>query len=655
MRLPRPSTTRFILLVLMTCAAASFATYWWFIELRGNWLTEQAGCLTRLGQAGSVAAFNSCIDSVVLRQEGVVLLGPLAIVLAAVLVTIALVPVMLLIWGAAPPGARVRANFEASLARAGIARRSRGSRRPRLVAARRPVRGTARVFGSFPRYWVVTDAYLVSGTDEQLRAILAHELAHLRAGDIDRARLARSVWVVFFLVVAPALVISVAAQGGLAWVAVGVRLLVLTILIHLTYLALLRAREYEADLLAAEPSLARVLAAQHQPRGFRALVPEFLRSHPAPARRLRVLSRAALAARLPVAEFLSTGIAVGVVFQELAFAAGALLPGSRDSAYWITGAMMAVPMCLVTVTALWRHELAGPGRLRLPAVAAAGMLLGAGLLAGSQLSPRAATDWGTVQYSVAPALPSNMSLQVAGFWGIAALAAAAIAGGCGYALWLLALARLRLGRRLATVLAIAVVAVPMGTWFEICRMAADSVDGPQGTPIGDLLHGRVLLTALAVTGVTALMPVVLSGRWQQPAMAAACCAVAVLIPLAPWVAGGAFLDAVTPGPPLTSGPSDVLPLLPPQMVQGREPLNTGLMCFVMAQVSAQDQAKPAIWRQIGLLLRRTPDRGMDTIGGALVRAAVSSSRGVGLAKQAWLAARYRCDVLLDTPTPAYSP
>lgn len=649
MNLPRPSTTRFILLVLMTCAAASFATYWWFIELRGNWLAEQTACLTRLSRAGSVTAFNGCIDGVVLRQAGVVLLGPLAIVLAGILVAVALVPVMLLIWGAAPAGERVRASFEASLARAGVARR------PRLVVARRPVRGAARVFGSFPRYWVVADGYLVSWSDEQLRAVFAHELAHLRAGDIDRARVARSIWGVFFLVAAPALVVSVAAQGGQAWAAVGLRLLILMVLVQLTYQSVLRAREHEADLLAAEPSLPGVLAAQQPSRRLRALMPEFLRSHPSPAKRLRVLSRPALAARLSVAEFLSTGIAVGVVFQELAFAIGALVPGSRASAYWITGAMMAVPVCLVTVTALWRHELSGPGRLRPGVVATAGALLGAGLLAGSQLSPRAATDWGTVQYSVSPALPSNMSLQVAGFRGIAALALTAIAGGAGYALWTLALARLRLGRRLATMLAILVVAVPMGTWFEVCRMAADSVNGPQGTPIGDLLHSRMLLIALVVTGLIALLAVVLRTRWQQPAAAVVCCLAAVLVPLTPWVAGNVILRAVTPGPPFTAGPSAALPLLPAQVIQGHEPLSSGVMCFVMAQVSAQDQAKPAVWRQAGVLLQRTPDRGMDTIGNALVRAAGGSGTGLGLARQAWLAASYRCNVLLDTPSPGSSP
>jgi len=669
--LPRPSTTRFILLVLMTCAAASFAAYWWFIELRGNWSAEQAACLIRLGRAGSVTGFNRCVDGVLLRQEGVVLLGPVTIVLAGVLVTVASVPVMLLIWGSVPARARVRETFAASLAASGAARP------PRLVAAKRRVRGEARVFGIFPRYWVVADRYLVAGTGPALRAVLAHELAHLRAGDIDRARLARGIWGVFFLVVAPALVISVAAQGGLAWAAVGLRLLVLLVLIHLTFQSLLRAREYEADRLAAEPSLAVTLRARPLRRSG-TFIPEFLCSHPSPAKRLSVLSSPALAARLPVLEFLSTGIATGVVFQELAFAVEALLPGSGEAAYWIAGALMAVPLCLVTMTALWRDELDGPAGPRLPAVATAGALLGAGLLAGSQLSPRAATNWGTVQYAVSPALPSNMSLQAAGFWGVAALAAAAIAGGVVFALWALALARLRLGHRLATALAVAVVAVPLGTWFEVCRLAADSANGPQGTAIGDLLHGRALLIALVVTGIVALIPVMVLSASRQQAVtvlsstvlssraalsraalssAVLCCAVAVAVavPLAPWLTGSAFLRAVTPGPPIAPSSSGALPLLPGEVIRGHGQLNAGLMCFVLAQISAPDQAKPVVWREVGVLLQRTPDQGLDTIGGALVRAAGSSAAGLGLARQAWLAAGFRCDILLDTPTPGSSP
>jgi len=70
---------------------------------------------------------------------------------------------------------------------------------------------------------------------------------------------------VFFVLVAPALIISVARQGGLAWLTVGLRLLVLWALIHLTFQSLLRAREHEADLLAAATQAASPAGAQTEP------------------------------------------------------------------------------------------------------------------------------------------------------------------------------------------------------------------------------------------------------------------------------------------------------------------------------------------------------------------------------------------------------
>jgi hypothetical protein len=83
-RLPRASTTRFILLIMMVCAASMFAAYWWLVSLRDNWLTEQNACVTMLERkSADLASFNGCIAGVVLCQEGGVLLGPAAVLLAA--------------------------------------------------------------------------------------------------------------------------------------------------------------------------------------------------------------------------------------------------------------------------------------------------------------------------------------------------------------------------------------------------------------------------------------------------------------------------------------------------------------------------------------------------------------------------------------------
>jgi len=710
-RLPRPSTTRFLLLILMVCAAAMFAAYWWLVELRGNWVTEQAVCLAWLGRGtGEITGFNGCITGVVLRQEGVVLLGPAAVLAAGLVVAAVSVPLLLRFWRSPrPPPESLAERFEACLAGTGAwAARTGNRRRPRLVAVRRGTRGEARAFGFYPRYWVLADPLLVAGSPGQLTAVLRHELAHLQARDVDRARLARSVWGVFFVLVAPALIISVARQGGLAWLTVGLRLLVLWALIHLTFQSLLRAREHEADLLAAATQAASPAGAQTEPlaavltqqlhgirslrRGrFPARLPAFARAHPTEAQRAATLAEPRRAARLAVPEFLSAGVAAGVIFQEVAFAVGAPLPGT--AAYWITGAVVAVPVCLVTVTALWRHELAGPGPLRYRAAAAAGALLGAGLLAGSQLSPRAATNWRMVQLVVSPVLPANLSIWVAGAAGLAALSLAAVAGGTLFTLWALAVAR-RLGpavpgeravtaaRRLATGLAVAVLAVPLGALFAVCRLAADSAnDGPQGASIAGLLQSRTLLGGLAATAALAAAALIAAsmiaagaarrrqatapergrgtatGRGRAALPVAAGCAAVLLVPAAAWSAGAVVRHAITPGPPLTAGPgSNALPLLPPGIARGTGPIGPGGVCYAEGFLTARERADPAVMSLLGGLFRRTPDRALEAVGVALTQASLAQGAAAAdVAVPAWLAAGFRCNIIASVSTSQETP
>jgi len=665
-RLPRASTTRFILLIMMVCAASMFAAYWWLVSLRDNWLTEQNACVTMLERkSADLASFNGCIAGVVLRQEGGVLLGPAAVLLAALALTGVSVPVLLWAWGAATLPPSLADRFQACLEPVAI------RRMPALRATCRGSRGQARVFGIFPRYWVVVDPLLVAGTDTRLAMVFRHELAHLQAGDVDRARLARSVWGVFFLFIAPPLVASIATQGGLAWAAVGLRLLILLLLIHLAYLSLLRAREYEADQMAAASSgmstdtIAAALAARPISRRFSAFVPVLLRTHPQTARRAAALRQPARTARLSMLEFASIGVAAGVIFQELALALSVVF-SSAEVAYWITGAVVGLPICVVTVSALWRHELDGPGPLSRWTVLASGALLGVGLLAGSQLSPRAATNWGKVQLTVSPILPSNLSIGAAGAGAVEVLTVIAAVGGALYALWVLAASRRVIAasprrspvreRRLFTALATGVLAIPAGTWFLLCRITANSVDGPQGGPIADLLAGRALLAGVAATVSAAAMALLVGRHRTNPITAVAWLSAIVLLPAALWYGGAAVRRAITPGPPIAATAStNAEPLLPRQLTEGTGPIQASIVCLVVLPAPPPGPDSPATWQLVGRLLDRTPDQALDIVGGTLIRAArAPSSAARVMAKSAWTAAFYRCNILLSVPSPTSS-
>jgi hypothetical protein len=294
------------------------------------------------------------------------------------------------------------------------------------------------------------------------------------------------------------------------------------------------------------------------------------------------------------------------------------------------------------------------------------------LLAGSQLSPRAAANWGMVRMTISPVLPSNLSLSVIGLRGAAALALVVVAGSAVFMLWALVFARelsavsrrshARL-RRVSTGLAVAVLTVPLGTWFMVFRLAGDSVNGQQGTSIADLLQGHLLLLGLAATAAAAFVPLMTAAtirckravprRRTISRAASIWFATAVLVPMAAWLAGAALRHSVTPGPPVAATGNGMLPLLPSAVTSGTGPIGPGIMCWALGNVSLQDQANPVIWRQLGGLLQRTPDQGLDFLGGELIRAvgappAIASS----LAANAWLAAEFRCELLLSAPSGA---
>jgi hypothetical protein len=685
--LPRPSTTRFILLILMICAGSSFAAYWWLVAGHGFWITEQSRCLTWLGGARSaisdVGGFNGCVTSIALRQESVVLLGPVTMIMVGVVITAASVPLMLWFWGSRKPSPRLTECFESCLREIGV------RRKPRLITPRRGARGGARVFGLYPRYWVLADPLRTAAApDAKLAVVLRHELAHLRLGDVDRTRLARSIWGAYFVLVAPALTLSIAEQGGRAWVEVGSRLLIMMALIHLTYRSLLRAREHEADLLAdaaqsrshpdtSSPTLTTVLAEQERKdRNLRRWrPPTFLLAHPVPAERIAVLDRPQLAARLSAAEFVSIGIAAGFIFQELAFAVGAVLPAAPEAAYWITGAVVAVPVCVVAITALWRHELAGPGPLSRRAVLIAGALLGAALLAGSQLSPRAAANWSSVQLTVSSVLPSDLVLTSAGPLADAALAFAVIAGSALFMLWALTVARELAAasrhrspagqRRIATILAVAVLALPLGTWFLLCRLAGNNAVDPAAAPAADLLQGQLLLLGLVTTAAVALVPFLViaslrrgrAARRHAVSLALISGAVAALVPFGAWCAGAVVRSLAAPGPPIVAaGNTGPLPLLPASVAAGNGPIGAGIMCWTLGNTPPQDLTSPATWRVLGGLLERTPDQPLKLLGGELIRAArAPAASALPVATSAWIAAGFRCNILLSTPSASDTP
>ena len=114
---------------------------------------------------------------------------------------------------------------------------------------------TGMAFGRLGRYSVVLNAGLVTKfyTDPPaFRAVLLHELAHVRNADVDKTYFAVAVWWAFVAVALVPFAFVWLDEGPQAVLAVGTRVFALTLLVYLSRNAVLRVRETYADVRAGK-------------------------------------------------------------------------------------------------------------------------------------------------------------------------------------------------------------------------------------------------------------------------------------------------------------------------------------------------------------------------------------------------------------------
>jgi Zn-dependent protease with chaperone function len=395
---PSPTTSRFLVFLAALLSAGVFVGVWLHNQvLYDDWLRVVARCnqLTPQQVAGEpalqavlarTAAAQRCQAAVERRRAGFAF-GGAAAAGAAGLAVLYLVPGLLerrrrlrpLVPALQPAAERLTAlAAEAGLARA-----------PTLVLGAATQRDGFS-YGTPGRYRVALPrAVAVRHRNSALfDPLVRHELAHVAHRDVALSWLARSVWYALApLLALPLVVILLSSDrsilGDYLW-----RAVLLAVMVQLVSHALLRSREHDADLRAAQagggPEAVAAVVAQVRDPGRSSWYQRLLANHPSPARRLAVLERPELAAGVTFLDGLTAGFLAALAGPLVVNASVPFLMGGLRSdlalvaAVLVTGPLLGGSIGL----GLWRAALVqrvAGGSVRPAQVAlgvAAGLVLG---------------------------------------------------------------------------------------------------------------------------------------------------------------------------------------------------------------------------------------------------------------------------------------
>ncbi len=344
---------------------------------------------------------------------------------------------------------------------------------PRFVWNPLNLTSGALAFGRLGGYYVALSGGLVTQfyTDQPaFRAIMLHELAHLRNADVDKTYFTVAIWWAFVVVALLPFVVIGLLQSQLAiTLDLGLRVLPLTALVYLTRNAVLRTREYYADVRASmwdgSHVLERVLKAlPHSRKGWQTRVSV----HPDPDERCRVLDETQRLFRLNFWRAFGVGVAVTIAFsniQELVSWIGSLT-GVKQVDYLtlelLIPAIIFVPV-IVGVLGLdtWRATFAKIAGDAVPHDAGfLGLSLGLGLILGRflLLSPQPLPGTTDLRATLIYDLPWNVLLLIGLFFFFRWIAA-------GASVWL-EIAATRRSPRLIYTSGLVIASVVLVIWLE---------------------------------------------------------------------------------------------------------------------------------------------------------------------------------------------
>ncbi|MFI6483560.1 M48 family metalloprotease [Nonomuraea sp. NPDC050663] len=364
------------------------------------------------------------------------------------------------------------------------------------------VRG--RSFGAFGAWQVRLSLGAVRHHPAQaaaLRAVLRHELAHVRNRDLDLVSLVRAAWWLFL----GGAVVMMAVQA-VQWPGDLPRrlppLAVALVVALATTAAISRVREHYADLRAADANRAAGDPA------FPPVEPEsrrwsrLLAWHPPVGVREQVVRDPARLLRPSPLEAVLTGATAGLAQPYLAAFAGFFVGGEPRDGRVQAGVAIGVLVAAVTGTAMWRDTLRTRGLGSRPP---SGLVSGAALTAGLFIG--IAGTLTTTDGSLAAAMAHNLPLALAS----AVILLVLCAGLCRWHA-LAADAWLEVSARPVRALAVTVIVggAAFGSLFG--HWSASVGGAPDGT-VDPPLFELVFQTVTGLAYFTTLVPVVLALLW----------------------------------------------------------------------------------------------------------------------------------------------